>query len=187
MRLFFDTETTGLPLWKMPSTHEGQPHLVQLGAVLVDPEGREVSVLNLLVNPGVSIPEETSAIHGITTERAVAGGVSERMALALFFKMAEMAGEIVAHNLGFDQRIIRILALREGKLELYQRAFDRPTYCTMRAATPVCCLRGTRGYKWPKLTEAYEMLVDPAGFEGAHDALVDVRACMKVYEALRAV
>ena len=31
--LMFDTETTGLPLWKDPSDHPDQPHLVQLALV----------------------------------------------------------------------------------------------------------------------------------------------------------
>lgn len=34
--LFYDNETNGLPLFKEPSNHPGQPHIVQLAAVLVD-------------------------------------------------------------------------------------------------------------------------------------------------------
>lgn len=34
--LFFDTETTGLPLFEQPSEDPRQPHIVQLAACLVD-------------------------------------------------------------------------------------------------------------------------------------------------------
>lgn len=34
--LFYDTETNGLPLWREPSNHPGQPHITQLAAELCD-------------------------------------------------------------------------------------------------------------------------------------------------------
>ena len=37
--------------------------------------GREPETLTWLVNPGIDIPAEASAIHGITTERAQAEGM----------------------------------------------------------------------------------------------------------------
>mgnify|MGYP000116575521 FL=1 len=40
--VFFDTETSGLPLFKLPSEHPDQPHIVQLGACLVDIDTRKV-------------------------------------------------------------------------------------------------------------------------------------------------
>ena len=44
---------------------------------------------------------------------------------------------------------------------------------------------GRTGYKNPKLTEAYESLVGGT-VDGAHDAMVDVRATVKVFAALLA-
>ena len=35
-------------------------------------------------------------------------------------------------------------------------------------------------YKWPSLDESYRALVNPEGFTGAHDAMVDVMACAEV-------
>lgn len=40
--VFFDTETSSLPLFKLPSEHPDQPHIVQLGACLVDIDTRKV-------------------------------------------------------------------------------------------------------------------------------------------------
>ncbi len=50
MELFFDTETTGLPLFKEPATHPGQPDVIQLAAVL-STEDEIVDTLKYLINP----------------------------------------------------------------------------------------------------------------------------------------
>ena len=70
--LFYDTETTGLPLYKEPSEHPDQPHIVQLAAALVDSETRKiVSSMDFIINPSTyEIPEEMTAIHRISTEYA---------------------------------------------------------------------------------------------------------------------
>ena len=81
MDLFFDTETTGFPNKKSPLDDPSQPHLVQLGAVLCD--GRVVRAqLDLIVNPGVPIPEKATAVHGITDEMAAKCGVDPPDSLA---------------------------------------------------------------------------------------------------------
>lgn len=60
--LFYDTETSGLPLFHEPSEHPDQPHIVQLGACLVDPDTRRViSTIDLIVRPdGWEIPAEVA-------------------------------------------------------------------------------------------------------------------------------
>ena len=86
---FYDTETTGLPLFREPSEHPGQPHLVQLAAALVDLDTREtVASLDVVVRPdGWTIPDDVAAVHGITTDYAAAVGVPESLALSLFLEM----------------------------------------------------------------------------------------------------
>jgi len=69
----FDTETSGIPIWKEPSESECQPHLVQLAAILVEPDSREIKQeIDVIIKPdGWIIPDEVAEIHGITTERAI--------------------------------------------------------------------------------------------------------------------
>ena len=60
--LFFDLETTGLNV--------GKDKIVEISFIKVMPDGEEIERTEL-INPGVHIPEECSAIHGITDEDVV--------------------------------------------------------------------------------------------------------------------
>lgn len=60
--VFFDLETTG--------TQPSADRIVQIACVKRYPDGREVE-WETLVNPGCPIPKEASEIHGITTEKVV--------------------------------------------------------------------------------------------------------------------
>lgn len=175
LSLFFDTETTGKANMKLPPTHPSQPRLVQLACILADGV-EEVAVLSCIVKPsGFDIPEEASNVHGITTELARNQGVPLESALALFRGLAAVTGQYVAHNIGFDQLVMT--------RELGDWAV-RPNFCTMEATTPICKLPGPYGFKWPRLSEAYQHAFNTP-LVGAHDALADVRACKRIYEWLQ--
>ena len=178
--LFFDTETTGLPLWKEPSDHPDQPHMVQLSALLVDADTRElIQLMDVIIKPdGWVIPEETIAIHGITNERALAEGIPEAEALDMFLAMYANAKFRVAHNTTFDNRIIRIAMKRYRPDAVSDEQWkDAALYhCTMTAHTK------KHGGKWPKLTELY-LHYFGREMEGAHTALADAKGCMEVYFA----
>ena len=98
--LFYDTETTGLPDFKAPSEAPHQPHIVQLAALLVDPDSRQtIASMDVIVRPaGWTIPGEVAAVHGITTERAEAVGVQEKLAV----DKTPNLGEAYRHFTGRD-------------------------------------------------------------------------------------
>ena len=81
IKLFYDTETTGLPDFKAPSESAHQPHIVQLAALLVDMDTREtIQSMDVICRPdGWTIPDEVAAVHGITTEHAAEVGIPESM------------------------------------------------------------------------------------------------------------
>lgn len=179
MKLFFDTETTGLFNRNFPLAH--QPHIVQLAALLADECGVERAAINLLITPeGWTIPKEAADVHGITTEMATAYGVPIRSAMHIFAKLVKQARIVIAHNIDFDRTLIGYEAER---LSVPFPVFaGKEMFCTMQATTDICQLPGKFGknYKWPKLAEAYRHLFGEE-LKDAHDAMVDLRACKRVY------
>lgn len=182
MLLFFDTETTGRADFKSDHTSTRQPNIVQLGALLTEDDGTERSSLDFIIRPeGWKIPTEASGIHGITTEIAERCGIPLFSAMSAFCNLARNAGEVIAHNIDFDLLVCRAALHRIGKSE----AFNPTVYfCTMHATTDVCQLPGPYGFKWPKLTEAHFHYFGTQ-VEGAHDAMTDVRACKRIYFAIK--
>lgn len=194
LALVYDTETSGLPLFKDPSDHPGQPHIVQLAAALVDEDTQQtLASMDVTIKPeGWEIPADVAAIHGITTEKALAYGIAEQTAVRMFFALWSKAQVRVAHNEPFDARIIRI-ALKRFFPKAAEQWAEGPNYCTVSHSTKICKLpptakmvaAGRHHFKTPSLAEAYKAL----GFGelvGAHSAAVDVEACRKIYFALKA-
>lgn len=198
LALFYDTETSGLPLWGEPSEHPAQPHIVQLAGLLVDLNTREVlQQMDVIVKPdGWTIPEEVANIHGITTERALAEGIPEDQALEQFLAMWDRRLRI-AHNESFDMRIVRIACKRfrdslnpTGEVAFSDEWKAGRAACTQVISTPILKLPPTakmkaarrNHHKSANLGEAFEFFMGRP-MENAHNAMADVLACKDVYFA----
>lgn len=172
----------------LPHDHPVQPHLVQLGALLADDDGRTVASADLIVKPeGYVIPRSASDVHGITTEIAEKYGLPLLLVVGVFVNLRAKADKIVAHNLPFDERIMATAIHRTGRKVTLQVPTQRA--CTMEMAEPIMKIPATAkmvaaGYgdkfKKPNLTECYRYFFDEE-LEGAHSAIIDARACAKVY------
>lgn len=196
--LFYDTETTGLPLFDQPSQDPRQPHIVQLAALLVDLDTRkQLASLDLTIEPqGWEIPEEVSKIHGITTEHAMEIGVCEFHAVELFIQLWQSADFRVGHNEQFDARILRI-ALHRANPSGYGCEPDEwkagRAECTQALSTPILKLpptpamraAGRNHYKSANLREAYRHFYGSELID-AHSAFADASACRDVYFAIKA-
>lgn len=183
LALFYDTETTGLPLFKEPSEHPDQPHIVQLAACLVDTDTRKtVASMDVIIKPdGWTIPAEVAAIHGITTEHAADVGVPEVMAIDMLAALWSQRLRI-GHNESFDARILRIAQSRHGKPENELGTWkEGKAECTCWLSRPHTKLEKN---KLPKLGEAYQHFMGKP-LENAHSAMADVHGCMAVYFALK--
>lgn len=201
MYLFVDTETSGLPDFKLPPDHPSQPHIVSLAAWLGDwwpevNEMRHVASLNVVVRPaGYHFDPGAVRVHKITEEYAQAFGEPADVALMRLVALVEQAalgddGLLVAHNFSFDHRML----LREmAHVGMPTEALGtlRP-FCTMKALTARMRLPhksprrspGTDAYKWPRLDEAYAFMFDGRpvpGREDRHDAMADTLGCKDIY------
>lgn len=182
--LFFDTETTGKANFKAAPDSQWQPRIVSLAAILVTKEQQTVAKFKVIVKPeGFTIPEEVVAIHGISTEMAEKHGVPCDRALSLFHHLAQTADTLIAYNSDFDSLVITGELMRRNLPIVFD---GKDVHCAMKACTNICKIPNTSGYgsefKWPKLQEAHEFFFKTK-FDGAHDALADVEATVKVHFA----
>ncbi|WP_454851795.1 exonuclease domain-containing protein [Promicromonospora soli] len=174
--LGFDTETTGVDV--------AGDRIVTAALVLRTP-GVGTEVRTWLMDPGVEIPQEAAAIHGISTEHARAHGVEPREALEEI--AAELATHladgvpVVAYNAAFDLSLLDAELLRHGLKSLPQR-LGRPVEPVV---DPLVIDRWLDRYRPGKrrlgdLSEWYGVTSDG----DLHTAEVDVLATLDVLEAL---
>lgn len=186
MILFFDTETTGKALFKESPSHPNQPHIVQLAILAYEFDEQtfqhqEVACANFIIKPTSAwkLSPEAEAIHGISLEKAQKYGVDIKIGLALLRGLGSQSSLTIGHNVKFDLLMVDIELAR-----LQKQNTQVNTFCTMEAMTNICKLPGKFGFKWPKLQEAYKHAFGKE-FEGAHDALADIRATAEIYFWLR--
>ena len=154
---FFDLETTG--------TRIGRDRIVQIGIVTLSPDGSRSSY-QTHVNPGIPIPPEATAVHGITDEtvsdapplEAVASIVLRELEgsdLAGFnllrFDIPFLAEEFFRIGVEWDQLSVRVVDV--------QRIYHQMEPRNLSAAVKFYCARE---------------------HTGAHDALADVEATADV-------
>lgn len=185
--LFMDTETTGKMNFRLPVTHENQPHIIQCGMLLANDE-KEFCVLDYMVNAPKEISEGAAEVHGISNEDVIMGGIPSKVNAAIFNNMVKKAAVIVCHNASFD------ISMFEAEYYRYGYDFsmirEKPKICTMKQLTPVVKSPptermkqyGHNHYKWPTLSECHVHYFGE-DFEDAHSAIVDVRAMARVFYA----
>jgi DNA polymerase-3 subunit epsilon len=160
--LALDFETTGLD--------SGIGRVVEIGAIRfsLGSEGCvEEAALACLVDPGMPIPRQASAIHGISDED-VAG--SPAFAAVVPALLALAAGAIiVAHNVRFDLSFLDAELSRIGAARPEAKAED--TVALSKRAFP-----GRASYRLGAIASALGI---DSGL--AHRALDDARTCMRLY------
>jgi DNA polymerase-3 subunit epsilon len=154
--LFFDVETSGLPLRRGRSYREVRnwPRVVSLGWVIASNETGVTHTGYEVIKPsGFVIPQDATAIHGISQDEAAASGkeITEVLALLLQDLEETQPTQVVAHNLDFD---LPVISAEFHRLKIFNPIREMKGFCTMRSTTQLCKLPGNYGdYKWPKLEE----------------------------------
>lgn len=186
MILLFDVETTGLPDFNKRARDPSQPHIVQLAAMLCDDDGKILETYEAIAKPdGWIIPPELEDIHGISTEHARKVGIHEKEILAKILSLIRKARIVAAYNITFDKFLVRIGLRRFDLMTDTDDAWWKGmnTRCVMRPMVDICKLpfkNGGRGFKFPKLQEAYKHAFGRE-FVGAHNAIEDLKATRDLY------
>lgn len=185
MRLFYDTETSGLWRDDLPFDHPSQPNLVQLGLQFFDAKWKRTGLFTAMIRPdGWSIEPDAERHHGISEARASRHGIPLVAALSVLQGFAANARRIAAHNNEFDRKIIKSAIARAGGEGLWWARKAPQFFCTMESSTPVCQLPGEHGFKFPSLEEAHRFFYPEAAYITEHDAEKDTDALVRVYQAL---
>ena len=98
----FDLETSGVDVLN--------DRIVTANFTWIHPDGTYIAK-DWLVNPGVEIPEEAAAVHGVSTEYARAHGMDPRQALIETSEALNTAAAanlpVVGHNVSFDMSLLK--------------------------------------------------------------------------------
>lgn len=187
MYFFYDTETSGLPNFKQKLDHPSQPYVLQLAGILTDHEGKEIQSINLLINNGdIEIDDYALAVHGISVDTCKRYGITPQHAISIFSGLSRVTACYVGHNLKFDNFFMRIMYSRfhpkklEPKIGVFRDTMEMSLPILNLPPTDKMLAAGFNKPKNPNLSECYKYFFDKE-LEGAHDALVDVRACKDVY------
>lgn len=183
---FFDTETTGLPKYKNASNHPDQPRIVQFAYITTDEHGNEITHANMICQTDVEIGSKAQEVHGIDYKKTVKYGVRQTVLANVIRSIYDYSDILVAHNAKFDNFLCKAHLARLG-VELE----NNKLYCTLENSKDLIQLpptekmkrAGFNKFKQPNLMEAHQFFFR-SGFDGAHDALADVKACKRVYFAL---
>lgn len=205
MFIIFDTETTGLPLnWNAPITDlNNWPRVIQISWAVYDIEFNLVNEQTLLIKPDnwfiKDLPywenlgftkEQVLADknkkfwteNGYTNEENEKHGKPMPEVLQMFINDLQNCVYMVAHNIDYDFNVLGAEFLRYG-LKSNKKLLK---ICTMKSTTNFVKAPNSyrrNEYKWPTLTELHTKLFNK-GFDGAHDAGADVKACASCLELL---
>jgi DNA polymerase III epsilon subunit-like protein len=166
----FDVETTGFL--------NKDNRLVQFAAhsLMLHPTNFQaftVQEFSSLVKCDIPVPDRARSIHGIS-QAMTRFGVDEKSICRWFNNACNTSDYMVAHNYSFDHNFMEEVFTR-NKL-IFPDIKNK--ICTMRESAEFCQIpknNNITGYKHPKLIELHQHLFNE-GFDGAHDALVDVKA-----------
>jgi DNA polymerase-3 subunit epsilon len=167
----FDLETTGIDIdsSRIVSAHVG----------VIDASGLVVTRNDWLVDPGVEIPPQATAVHGISTERARAEGQ----------RAAEAIGEIVsALQTIFDQGIPIVAYNAPYDFSLLNREAERygiaPLVEPSPIIDPLVIDKAVDKYRPGKRTLELTAAFYGVNLAEAHDAGADAIAAGRVAQAI---
>ncbi|MFD3696417.1 3'-5' exonuclease [Streptomyces sp. NPDC058646] len=172
----FDLETTG--------TDVETDRIVTAAVVRLDPDGTVAQERTWLLDPGVAIPEQASAIHGISTEHARAHGVPAAAAVEEIARaVAEGLGSgtpLVVMNARYDLSLLDRECRRYGVASVSERLGGVPS----PVIDPLVIDKHVDKYRKGK--RALHALCAHYGvsLEDAHDARADAVAAARVVRSM---
>lgn len=167
----FDLETTGIDVRtsRIVTAHVG----------VLDGDGVLTESTEWLADPGVEIPPQASAVHGITTERARAEGRPAAEVVAEITEalraLFDSGRAVVIYNAPYDLSMLRHEAIRHG---------IEPLTNVRPVIDPLVIDKALDRYRKGKRTLEFASLHYGVILQGAHNAQVDAVASGRVAQAI---
>ncbi len=183
--IVIDTETTGLPKRNPDGRsgfypakqywHYNNARVVQVAWIEMNARtGRVIGTKNFIIKPDAYvIPVESTNIHGISHDDAVANGVPFVTAANAMVQAMSRCDCLVAHNARFDTSVLLAEAYRYNMRDAVDRLYALPRFDTMWEGRKDLGLS-----KIPKLIDLYNTL-HSSKVRQVHDALDDARLASK--------
>lgn len=196
--LFFDLETTGLPITRGFNNYYpynkleyyNPSRIVQLAFMIYDYPATAILTPTLLHKQDLIIKPtdfeiENSEIHGITKEIAQKKGVLFKDAIAMLMSKIKDVHLVVSHNILFDKNVLLSELFRFGDHTAIAAIDHIPTFCTSYNTSHITKLKyNDREYKQPKLTELYTFLFHRKPPQNMHNAMTDVKVLAECFAEL---
>lgn len=192
--LIFDIESSDIWNKNLKPYDKKQAWAVQFAAIILDDKLQQLGEYSYILRPPFkesTINPRSEEIHGISMETCKSKGVSKNKIRDLIVDLSKGDYTLVAHNLSFDVNFLFSHYFESKDVFIKLLNARKNGICTMKKTknfvkcppTNAMIEKGVRGYKNPKLIELHKKLFGK-GFEGAHDALTDVRATTKCFREL---
>ena len=175
----FDTETTWF-INKKETDLNKQPRIIQFAWIIWNFENLiflEKERINILINPSIPIPFQSSNVHNIY-DIDVKDALSIEYVIDNIIWHINNVDVIIWHNIEYDENMIKLELKRLNKEYLYS---PKQVICTMKSSINYCALEWNwNRFKYPKLWELHKKIFNKY-FIWAHDALTDVEATLKCF------
>lgn len=194
VKLFIDTETTGLPLNdKLTYTNvDNWPFLVQVALIIEDDNFGILAKRSFILKPeNYTIPASSTKIHGISNKKANDEGENRDKVISFLDKVLYCSDVIIGHNIMFDINVIKAEIIKVKGLDnsLFTQK-EHKIIDTMKMGVNICKLPNlsifthqNNPYKYPKLNELYYKLFN-RHFSNQHNAMSDIQATYDCYYKL---
>jgi DNA polymerase III subunit epsilon len=172
----FDSESTGIDV------HHDR---IVTGSIIRGGRGVQPTVTNLLLDPGIPIPEAASRIHGVTTEQARAEGLRAGDGVdEIAFLLAGYLKQnipVVGFNIVYDLSLLHAECVRHGVKTLTERLGYPvgPVICARVLDKHVSWRKGPR-----KLIDVAAQYGISLSEKDAHGAEADARAAGNIAWAI---
>ena len=185
MALFFDVETTGLPLCESYGSYPKytdvdkyqKSRIVQFsyGMCQLSPEsnlGPIGLINNFIVKPG-GFQINNSNMHKITNEIAENKGYTFEKVANKFYEDLKNVKVIVAHNIEFDINVLKSELFRNNLNDIIYEIEKKIMFCTMNNTKSIVNIWNKYGLKDPSLAELYKCATGKI-LSNAHNSEYDV-------------